>query len=202
MLRGNLSSRPFYNERLVGLVLAIVGAAALALAAFNATQLLSLSSKRSALQAEIDRDKGEATRIRTQAEALKKSVDQSTLKLLVGSTREANTLIDQRTFSWTTVLGLIEKTLPLDVRLVTVEPKFDRGELKVVMAVIAKRYTDLDSLIDALYSTGAFYDVLPPTQDLNDDGTLTVILESSYQAPTAPEKPAATPAKTGKGGRP
>jgi hypothetical protein len=201
MLRGNLASRPFYNDRLVGLVLAIVGVVALGLTAFNATRLLSLSAQRSALQAQIDRDKSEAVRIRGQADALKKSVDQSTLKLLVGSTREANTLIDQRTFSWTTVLGLVEKTLPLDVRLRGIEPKVDRGEMKVVMAVTAKRHDDLDRFYEALYETGTFYDVTPQTDELNDDGTYTVIVEASYQPPAIVEKAPAAPIKSGEKGR-
>jgi hypothetical protein len=35
VLRGNLSTRPFYNERLVTLGLALAAVAALALTAFN-----------------------------------------------------------------------------------------------------------------------------------------------------------------------
>jgi hypothetical protein len=198
VLKGNLATRPFYNERLVNLVLALVGAAALALAAFNAIQLVTLSSTRSALQAEIDRDRHEAQRIRREADALRKSVDQSTLKLLVGATTEANTLIDQRTFSWTTVLGLIEQTLPYDVRLLVVTPKTDRGQFKVSMLVVARRPDDLDAFIDALYGTGAFYDVVPLAQNLNDDGTYNVLIESAYLAPGGPEKRTGTAVKKGR----
>lgn len=42
MLRGNLSTRPFYNERLVTLGLLLAAVVAVALSIFNVSQVLSL----------------------------------------------------------------------------------------------------------------------------------------------------------------
>ena len=39
MLRGNLSSRPFYNERLVSLGIGLIAAVAVALTVFNGYKL-------------------------------------------------------------------------------------------------------------------------------------------------------------------
>ena len=47
MLKGNLSSRPFYNERLVSAALVLIAALALALTAFNGSKLYTLSTQRS-----------------------------------------------------------------------------------------------------------------------------------------------------------
>ena len=41
--------------------------------------------------------------------------------------REANRLIDQRTFSWTEFFNHIEETLPPDVMLTSVRPIFNDG---------------------------------------------------------------------------
>jgi len=112
MLRGNLSTRPFYNERLVSLVLGLIAVVALALAAFNLTQILSLSSERSTLRSQIDADTAEAARIRADATAVQQTIDRPTLSALLVSTREANRLIDQRAFSWTLFFHYIQKTLP------------------------------------------------------------------------------------------
>jgi hypothetical protein len=108
MLKGNLSTRPFYNEKVVSLVLGLVALVAIALTVFNTLQLISLTRQRRVLNSHIARDRGEAARITGQADAIKRTVDQSRLLLLAGSTREANGLIDQRTFSWTEFFGLIE----------------------------------------------------------------------------------------------
>jgi hypothetical protein len=186
MLRGNLSSRPFFNDRLVTLALAAVAAVSLALAAFDVRELMTLSTQRAELVATINRDDTQAERIRSAATALQKTVDQRTLQVLAAETREANLLIDQRTFSWTTFFGLLEKTLPLDVHLIAVAPKIDKGQIKVTMTVVARRAPELQTFVQALWDTNAFYDVSPHRQQRNDDGTISAEIESYYYPPNAP----------------
>jgi hypothetical protein len=101
MLRGNLATRPFYNERLVTLLLALIALVAVALTVFNASRLLQLSSRRSELRAQMDKDSADAARIRGNAVAVQNSVDRAALMSLAGSAREANGLIDARTFGST-----------------------------------------------------------------------------------------------------
>src|SRR5262245_26581349 len=101
MLRGNLSTRPFYNERFVTIAMALIGLAAIALASVNVSELYALSKRRGELTAKISRDAAETRRIQSETDGLRRSVDANTLRTLAGSTREANGLIDQRTFSWT-----------------------------------------------------------------------------------------------------
>jgi hypothetical protein len=196
MLKGNLANRPFYNERLVTLAIALLATVALALAVYNASSLVSLSTGRRALRAEIAADQHETTRVDNEAAALQHSVDRALLRQLAGATHEANGLIDERTFSWTAFFSLIERTLPIDARLVAVSPKVDKGVFKVTMIVVARRRDDLAAFIGALEQTGRFYDVLPQTQQHNDDGTDTAAIEASYLAP-APG--ASGPPASGKG---
>jgi hypothetical protein len=188
MLKGNLSTRPFYNERLVTLAIGVVGLAALALAAFNTSELVSLSKRRSQLTSHIARDAGEAARIQGETQGLQRTVDVNTLKTLAISTKEANSLIDQRAFSWTIFFGLIEKKLPIDARLVAVSPKVDKGVFRVTMIVVARTTGDLAAFDDALQADGTFYDVLPSAIQQNDDGTLSATIESAYNPPTPPAK--------------
>ena len=64
MLRTNLSTRPFYNERAVrvGIVVAVVLTAALT--AFNARQILSLNSRNSELVARAEAAEAQGGRVR------------------------------------------------------------------------------------------------------------------------------------------
>ena len=186
MLKSNLSSRPFYNERLVSMV--VVGATLLGvlLTVFNIVAVSRLSAERSKQQAEEGQSLSEADRLRQSADKLEQSLDKGNLLTLTEATREANWLIDQRTFSWTEFLGYIEKTLPRDARLIAVAPRVERNVFKIVMLVNAKQQGDLQTFIEALESTSAFKDVLPTDQTRLEDGTLSITLESTYVADVMP----------------
>lgn len=196
MLRGNLATRPFYNERLVTLAIVLGAVAVVALTAFNASQVLSLSGQRAAFKAEQSRDDAEAATVNQGTLAVQKSVDQTRLVALSRQTREANDLIDERTFSWTIFLDHIEKTLPRDARLLSVAPRVNRGEFEIGMSVNAKGYDDLEEFVDKLLAAGVFYDTIAGTTNQNDDGTFTgAIMTRYYLAP----KPSKTTRSSGRG---
>jgi Tfp pilus assembly protein PilN len=182
MLKGNLSTRPFYNDRLVTVAIGVAAALVLVATVVNLTRLVSLSSERSEIRTRLEADTREAARIRSEAETLQGRVDRVTLTRLATSAREANQLIDQRTFSWTTLLGQLEETLPPDVRLTAISPRAERGVVRVSMAVVARDLDDVDTFIDALLETGGFYDVAPVEQRANDDGTFQAVVQASYMS--------------------
>ena len=138
------------------------------------------------LNSHIERDRGEAARISARADAIQHTVDRPRLQLLAESTHEANALIDQRTFSWTEFLGLIEKTLPRDVRLIGVSPRVEKGEFKIAMRVVARTSDDVAKFADGLTGTGYFYDVIPLETQRNDDDTDTLTLVAGYLPPVNP----------------
>jgi hypothetical protein len=198
MLKSNLSTRPFYNDRLVSLAILAGLVAGLALTAFNVTQILSLTEERSVYTQQIERDRAEAARIRTAADAVQGSVDQQQLRMLAGSTREANGLIDQRTFSWTGFFETVEQTLPLDARLIAVAPRVERGNILIAVVVVAKSVGDLQAFTEALQNTGEFYDVLVAADQLNDDGTHTATIQTGYLPARAMASPSARSAGRGR----
>jgi hypothetical protein len=197
MLKGNLSSRPFYNERLVSMVVLGATLLGIALTIFNATSLYRLSGERSKQEAEEERSLNEAARITQSAQKFEQSLDRSNLLVLADATREANWLIDQRTFSWTEFLDHVEKTLPRDARLVSVAPRVERNVFKIVMLINAKQQGDLETFLDALTATGAFKDILPQDTQRLEDGTLSITLQSTYVADVLPSSK-----RTAKGVRP
>jgi Tfp pilus assembly protein PilN len=199
MLKTNLSSRPFYNESLVNALLALAVLVGLGLTAFNITRASALYEERSKSTDVRDKALADATRIRAEAQRESKSIDQGTLFYLGAQTQEANSIIDERRFSWTVFFDLMERTLPLDARLISVAPRDEKGVFKISLVVNAKKLDDLSAFLDALNQTGSFYDMDTAAQDLNDDGTFTDTLIGSYVAPQAPTAPAAKPGGKGKG---
>jgi hypothetical protein len=191
MLRGNLSTRPFYNEQLVTIGLVLVAVVAAGLTYFNVVEFEALSANRGELQKKVDAHEAQTARLTAEATGLRQRLDADTLKTLGFETHEANGLIEERTFSWTALFGVLEKTLPLDVRLLAISPKIEKGTTKITMTAVAKRYENLQAFVDALWNAnGMFYSVSPAGQQRNDDGTYNVVVEAYYLAPSGPPKKA------------
>jgi hypothetical protein len=199
MLKGNLATRPFYNDRLVSLTIGVIAAGVLALTAFNATQLYSLTRERSTFTKEIKVNDDQTRALRAKAAELTKTIDPSNMKMLHGNVSEANYLIDRRTFSWTAFLSIIERTLPLNVRLVEVKPKPEKNVMHVDITVNYKTLDDLMALVDAMEKTDLFRDVTPSARNPTDDGLNTGLIQAIYLAPMA-EAPG--PGRGGRKGRP
>ena len=180
MLKGNLSTRPFYNDRVVSTAILVFALLVLGATLLNGLELYRLSAERREHRQRIAADNAEATRIRGEAQALQRSIDRATLARLAASASEANRLIDRRTFSWTTLLGHLERTLPPDVRLTAISPRLDAGAFRVSMAVAARDLDDIDAFVIAMRETGDFYDVAPTEQRRNEDGSYQAVVVASY----------------------
>jgi Tfp pilus assembly protein PilN len=181
MLRGNLATRPFYNERVVQLLLVLAGVIVIALTAFNISRILSLSNQNTGLESRVSSKRAEAERLRAEAAAIRRGINQAELKTIVTAAQEANMLIDQRTFSWTEFFNHIEKTLPPDVMLTEVKPSFQEDETIISMAVLGRRAEDVDDFIVKLENTGAFDQVLPKLRDTNEEDLARVLITCVYR---------------------
>jgi Tfp pilus assembly protein PilN len=210
MLRTNLSTRPFYNERAVHVAVALAALLVLAITVLNVVRIVSLSRHNTELVARTRSDQAEAARLTREAAAIRKTIDRNELDVVVAAAREANSLIEQRTFSWTEFFNQIERTLPPDVMLTTVRPNFRDGITEVSMGVLARRAEDVDELMEKLEATGAFEQVIPAQQDRNDEGLYRVSIEGVYTPPSVeaesapprpPDKPLPPPKAPAPGGR-
>jgi Tfp pilus assembly protein PilN len=191
MLRTNLSTRPFYNERAVHLGLGLAALIVLALTALNVVEVVRLSRQNTVLSGSIRDDRNAAADLSRRARETRQGINQEELKLIVGAAREANALIDSRTFSWTALFNQLESTLPPEVMLSSVRPMVDDGTTRITLVVLGRRTADLDEFMEKLEATGAFENVLPRQQNLTDDGLTQATIEALY-VPDAPE-PAAVP---------
>jgi len=202
MLRTNLSTRPFYNERGVHALAALVVAAVLALTAWQVVRVVRLSEYKTRLNTVIARDRGDADRDADAAQQIRKGLDQKQLATLAGAAKEANNLIAERTFSWTQLFNQIEATLPNDVMLMGVNPKIENGVTQLNLDVQAKSEDDIQAFWDRLEKTGQFRDSEWSNVTITDQGlhrmTMTVLYTpgatAARPAAAAPaEKPPAKP---------
>jgi len=196
MLRSNLSTRPFYNERAVRTMLAVLAFIAIGLTIFNAVEILRLERAGRDARQTVAQNAAQARDLREKAQVIRQGINQAQLEAVRVSARDANALIDRRTFSWTALLNYFQATLPPDVRIAGVSPQIDdEGKMLVAISVFARRIDDLSEFEDALESTGAFTSVLSRTIGTEEDGTTRAELQGYYSGPVAPAAAASVPAR-------
>ena len=127
MLRTNLSTRPFYNERGVHALLTVTALIVVALTIFNLTQIGLLYARQSQLSRQAQADEARAQDLRARAaRTTTGSSTRSRTREISEAAREANVIIGQRLFSWTELLNGLATTLPDDVRITSLRPRVER----------------------------------------------------------------------------
>jgi hypothetical protein len=181
MLRTNLSTRPFYNARAVQAVLGTLTILVVAITLYNVVSMVRLTLQQRSLGASAIQAERDARRMRDEAAAIRSRIDAKELNVIAGEAREANAIIDQRTFSWTELFQTFETTLPPDVRITAVQPRLETsGSFYVGIVVQARRAEDVDAFVEALEKSGAFKGVLPHEDRVNDDGLLEAVVDGMY----------------------
>jgi Tfp pilus assembly protein PilN len=181
MLRSNLATRPFYNERAVHLWLLIAAVVVAAATVINVLGVLRYSRSDTRLATQASRDEARAADLRRQANRLRASVDPRKIEAKSAEARLANELIDRRTFSWTELFNRFETTLPDEVRIVAVRPKVDRDRnILLQINVVAREIEDLNVFLQNLEKTGAFARVLSHEEHPNDQGQFDAQIETNY----------------------
>jgi len=181
MLRTNLSTRPFYNERGIHAGLSVVALIVLALTIFNVTQIVVLTRRKSELNNQAALDEARASDLLAHANSVRRGINPKELDAVQAATREANTLIGQRLFSWTGLLSRLETTLPDDVRITSMRPTIDKdGNISIAMMVVGRRVEDIDQFMGNLEGTGAFADVFSRDETSTEEGLRQASIEARY----------------------
>jgi hypothetical protein len=180
MLRTNLATRPFYNERLVHLVLALVAVLVLAWTAGNVTQIAALSRRNTEESRAAQRDEARVRDLERQTVATRRGVSDAELRTLADAAREANAIIDQRMFSWTELFNRIETTLPPDVMITSVRPSIEKDVVSLSIVILGRRVEDIDTFMERLEGTGSFSGLLSRQEEVTDRGMFKAVLQGRY----------------------
>jgi hypothetical protein len=196
MLRANFSTRPFYNERVVNLLLLVAAVLVLGLTVFNVSRIVSLSNQNTELLARAGEAELRARQLRSAAQQVRRTLDVKQIQTVSASAREANTIIDRRLFSWTELFNHFETTLPAEVRIAAFRPKVDEsGAVILAVTVVGRRVEDVDRFMGALEATHAFTGVLSREERTTESGELLAVLDVRY----VPDQATAPAGQTGTG---
>ena len=187
MIRNNLSTRPFYNVAAVRFWVLVGGILVVAATAFNVVQVLRHSNSNTELVTRASNDEASAAAQRKQAAALRASVDAAQVDLVSVDARQANELIDRRTFSWTDLFNRFERTLPDDVRITSVHPLIDKQRgIVLTVNVLARSVDDVNRFMESLDKTASFLDLHSRQEQTTEEGFIESSLEMIYKPTPAP----------------
>ena len=202
MIRSNLATRPFYNERAVRFWLLLAASTVAAATFFNVSRVLYYSQADTELATAAARDEARAAELRASAAQLRASVDTQQVQLASSEARQANELIDRRTFSWTELFNRFEATLPRNVRITSVQPRVgDDRHIILTVGLLARGVEDVDEFMENLEATGAFAELLSREEHVTEGGQLVSSLEAAY-IPKPAAGSAAEPPAPAEGPRP
>jgi Tfp pilus assembly protein PilN len=90
--------------------------------------------------------------------------------LLSKQTDYVNTVLAERAFSWSELLDRLEHVLPDDVRLVSINPSFNKnGLVHLNLMCVGKNGSSMVSALDRFNADGHFYKPFPSSE--NNTGT-------------------------------
>ena len=187
MLRTNLATRPFYNERAVHVGLVLVGVLVVAVTISNVTRIIALSGRHTDLGLQASRDEGAAREMSSQTDAVRQEMDGAELQAISDAVSEANALIGLRMFSWTELFNRIETTLPPDVMMTSVRPEMVGERVSVSMVVVGRRIDAIDQFIEALEAIGSFERLLARQEEATADGMYRTMLRGRYLGRAMPD---------------
>ena len=190
MIRTNLSTRPFYNARLITAGVVVLALLVVAATAFNLSRAMVYAGTNTELVAQASQDESTARDLTATATKLRATVDPRQIEAASAEAREANALIDRRTLSWTGLFNQFEATLPSEARITAVRPTIDRNRtITVVVTVAARSVDDIDQFMQRLDATGVFIDVRSTREQTTEQGQIASTLEMIYR-PAADAAPA------------
>jgi Tfp pilus assembly protein PilN len=182
MLRTNLSTRPFYNERGVRWVLFAAAAIVALLTAFNLTEIVILTRHQTELSGRTRSASEQAKELRAHAVQVKQQIDPKQLDAIAVAAREANSVIGQRLFSWTDLLNQLETTLPDQVRITSMRPRVEQdGSITMVISASGRSVEDIEQFMDNLENTPEFENVLIGDEVTSDEGLIQVTMQGRYR---------------------
>jgi hypothetical protein len=185
-LRTNLATRPFYNERAVQAIITLVGALVVVATVINLWQVTTLTRRDRALVAERTAADSRIDTLRRQTSRARSGLDGARVAAVSDAVREANAVIDGRTFSWTALFNWLETALPPDVRIVSIRPRVETdGRFMLGIVVEGRDVTAIDTFLTRLESTGRFEGLLVRTERETEEGTIEATAEGVYRRTAA-----------------
>lgn len=153
----NFARRPFRNEKPVVVALAVGFAAALVLFVVNVGTYAAFQNEIAGTAQQVQSLERRRDRAARDAAASQVALNNYKVSNLAQESRALLKLVAERRFSWSALLGRLERTLPSDVRVTRLTPRFDEtGETFLDCSLVGRTPDAVVRTISALSRDPAF----------------------------------------------
>ncbi len=157
----NLASKPFRNYTILYVFFGMLLAAVLFMIVANVWIYLSSHSKAVKLENSISNDIKTITEYEREIKDIDSTLKMIKFKELNEEVGFINTLLKERSFSWTLLFNELERLLPMSVQIRNIVPNVRENEITVKLTCSAKTPMDVIAFIQNLEDSGTFYEVFP-----------------------------------------
>jgi Tfp pilus assembly protein PilN len=158
-IRLNVATRPFESHRRFIAGAAVVGAVGLVVLVLLSISVLSTWRRNSGERARIAAYENQLAQMHGRQQALHSFFTSPKTKTVIDRAAFLNTLIDQRSFPWTKIFTDLEKVLPAGVRVLSIAPKMEKGQVDVKLVVGATSDKSKLIFLDRLQKSPAFSNI-------------------------------------------
>ena len=167
----NYARRPFRDDRPVFAVAALLILFGAVMMVINVRLFANYRRQVADTHAEIAALEARSQRAQQKSQEARAALGSYRLSALAEESRGLARIVAERRFSWTSLLGRLERTLPSEVGLVRLQPRFGTaGEIEVEMQLYARDREAIVQTIAALSKNPAFGQVEVRSESQNDAG--------------------------------
>jgi Tfp pilus assembly protein PilN len=189
----NFARRPFQDDRPIYVAAVALFALGAALLLANLRLFTEYRRQVADTRAEIAALEDRQLRAEKKKETSKSAVSAYKLSALAEESRGLAKIVAERRFSWTTLLARLERTLPSEVGLAHMQPRFETdGEVWLDMQFYAKNRESVVKTIAALAKDPALDGVELKSETTSDPGNpepFQFSLGARYEAPGRSAEP-------------
>ena len=180
----NFAREPFRNARLPRLIFAAVAAATLLVTVIHGFVLAShLLRERQDVDIHVETLRQELGETQATIADARTTLQEESGRLRGERTRFLSRLYRRKGFSWTGLFNELEEITPAAVRITSIAPAEDDGEITVTMSLVGRSLPDVIEMVRALEGSEIFDAVFPLDEvDLEEDegGGVAATLNLNY----------------------
>ena len=167
----NFARIPFRNERLPRLVYGLVAASLLGTTVTHAVILTRyLLREQEELDVKVEALEQELDKLTTQLRQTENELRSERSEARTERTRFLATTYRQKGFSWTGLFNELEAITPAAVRITSIVPSEEQGQIQVRLHVAGRTLADILEMVGELEANQLFGTVLPLDETQENDG--------------------------------
>lgn len=158
----NLSSRPFYNYNIFIIILIALYGFSIFLGIYTGKKIYKGFKFTEDAKVQVENLSKELKKYMEENRVLNYKLNSIEKKSLVEKAEEINSMVLQRSFSWSKLLQSLEEVLPEEVRLISLSTsKTKGGFIKIRMSALSSKRDGMLQTIEALKTSPYFKNIQP-----------------------------------------